>query len=184
MDFTKKVGTLILIEVTVLWLLKSFSFKFGYVGNDIEKSILASIGRLLTFFFYPVGITDWRIPVAFLSGLFAKEAIVGTLHLLYPLGLTLTITQALAVLAFSMVYTPCFSAVHMAKEEIGGRLATFSAIFQALFALFFCYFVNIIAQLVLKKLIVYVIILMLIVLLTYFLLRSVFRWRKPKKQVE
>ncbi len=181
LEFIKKVGSIILIEVTVLWILKSFSFTHGYVGNDVENSILSSIGKVLSIIFYPIGITDWKISVALLSGLFAKEAIVGTLELLYPMGLTLNTIQALAILAFCMTYTPCFSAIHATKKEIGMRLSAFSAIFQMAFALFFCYFVNIVAHLVLKKQLRYVIIVITVILFVYFLIRSCFVRQKLRQ---
>lgn len=140
-QFIIKVGSVIAAVVIALWFLKSFSPSLNYVGENISASILCEIGKLLKYLFYPMGVTDWRISVSAISGIFAKEAIVGTLELLCPEGIRslLTPAQALAFLCFCATYTPCLSALATIKKLIGGKYAFLCGVGTFIFALFFGY---------------------------------------------
>lgn len=140
-QFIIKVGTSITLVITLLWVLKSFSFTFSYVGENIEKSILFSLGKGLRFLLYPMGITDWRLSVAVISGLFAKEAVLSTVDLLFSLGLSgvLNASQALSFLIFLCLYTPCFSTLIAVKKELGFKKAVILGISTFAVALVFGY---------------------------------------------
>ncbi len=140
-QFIIKVGSVIAAVVIALWFLKSFSPALKFVGENISESVLCEIGKLLKYLFYPMGITDWRISVSAISGIFAKEAVVGTLELLCPEGIRslLTPAQALALLCFLATYTPCLSTLATIKKLIGGKYALLCGVGTFIIGLVFGY---------------------------------------------
>lgn len=140
-QFIIKVGSTIAVVITALWFLKSFSLSLVFIGDDIGASILGEFGKWLKYLFYPMGVTDWRISVSVLSGLFAKEAIVGTLELLCGSDASslLTPAQAFAFLIFCMAYTPCLSALATLKKQVGLKLALICGVGTFIFALILGY---------------------------------------------
>lgn len=153
-QFIIRIGSTIIIVITVLWLLKSFSFRLEFLSAaEIENSMLAALGKGLKYLLYPMGITDWRVSVSVITGIFAKEAVVGTLELLCPTGLIGVITpiSGLAFIVFCTLYTPCLSALAAMRREIGVKLTIISAISSFIIALaagYLTYFLSLIGGLI------------------------------------
>ena len=135
-EFTTKAGLIVFCVSIFLWLLKSVGTS-GYVGDDIEKSLLFIIGNKLKYIFYPLGFTEWETSVAFISGAFAKEAVVETLNLISTNFSTLfsTTYSAYSFMAFILLSPPCIASLVTAKQELGSsKLFVFMLIFQTLTA--------------------------------------------------
>mgnify|MGYP002446492196 FL=1 len=111
--------------MVALWFLLSFTFTFEYVGADSERSMLALLCRGLCVLFYPMGITQWQVALAALSGLVAKESVAGTLAIFYGQNLTsaMSASSAAAFLLFLMTCSPCVSAIAATARELGARRA-------------------------------------------------------------
>lgn len=142
-QFIIRVGSLILCVTLAMWFLSSFSFTLQFTGG--ENSMLAVLGKGLKYLFYPMGITDWRVSVAALGGIFAKEAVAGTLAMLFGGNAAEAFTpqSALAFLAFASLYTPCLSALAAIRREIGIKgalLAGGGSFFVGLFAGYLTFF--------------------------------------------
>ena len=135
--FLKKAGTIIFAISVIVWFLSNFSFS-GMV--DINDSFLASIGKFIAPIFKPLGFGTWQNSVAILTGIAAKEVVIGTLGVLYPTGLEtallsqFTTLSALSFLVFCLLYTPCVAVIGTQKKEFGGKFATFSALYQIVVA--------------------------------------------------
>lgn len=84
-SFIKKAGTVILLSTIFIWFTQGFGFENGSFGmvEDMENSLLAGIGRGISWLFIPLGWGDWKAAVAAVSGLVAKENVVGTFGILY-----------------------------------------------------------------------------------------------------
>lgn len=123
-DFLQKAFSVILIATIVVWFLQSFDLRLNMV-EDSADSILAAVSSLLVPVFAPLGLGDWRICTALLSGFMAKESVVSTLGVLFGngIGSVLSPVSAAALLVFSLLYTPCVAAVASIKRELGGRWA-------------------------------------------------------------
>ena len=131
-DFILKVGTTILMLSIALWFLKSYGFN-GYVYDNIEQSFLYYIGNLIKFIFYPLGFSSWQASVSILCGIFAKEGIVETMHLITvsPTNLFNNGFSAYAFMCFILLSPPCISTLITAKKELGDKkLFIFMLIFQ------------------------------------------------------
>ncbi len=143
-DFLLKVGTTILIMSIALWLLKSFGIS-GYVGDDTQRSFLFSIGNLIKFIFYPLGFSNWQASVSIICGIFAKEGIVETLHIIAssPQNLFNNGFSAYAFMCFILLSPPCISALITAKKELGSKkLFIFMLLFQFISAYLVAFIVN------------------------------------------
>lgn len=123
-DFLQKAFSVILIATIVVWFLQSFDLRLNMV-EDSADSILAAVSSLLVPVFAPLGLGDWRICTALLSGFMAKESVVSTLGVLFGngIGSVLSPVSAAALLVFSLLYTPCVAAVASIKRELGGKWA-------------------------------------------------------------
>ncbi len=125
-DFLERACSVILIATVVIWFLKSFDFRLDPAVNAGD-SILASVSGLLTPLFRPLGLGDWRIVTAFISGFMAKESLVSTMNVLFAGagGVTGVIgaLSAASALVFSLLYTPCVAAVASIRREMGIRWA-------------------------------------------------------------
>ena len=147
-SFIKKAGTVILLSTIFVW----FTTYFGFAGGtfrmlseeEIDCSILAAIGRIIAFIFKPLGWGNWQAAVASVTGLVAKENIVGTMGILYGGG-DGTVYQNLAsaftgitgysFLAFNLLCAPCFAAIGAIKREMNSAKWTwFAIVYQCLFA--------------------------------------------------
>ena len=131
-DFLQRAFTVIFVATLVIWFLQTFDFRFNMVENG-EGSILAWIAGLLAPLFAPLGLGDWRIVTAFISGFLAKESVVSTMEVLGVLD-SLTMATAVPMLVFSLLYTPCVAAIAAVKRELGGKWAMFVIVFQCLIA--------------------------------------------------
>ena len=131
-DFLQRAFTVIFVATLVIWFLQTLDFRFQLVENG-EGSMLAWVAGLLAPLFRPLGLGDWRIVTAFISGFLAKESVVSTMEVLDVLS-TLTLATAVPMLVFSLLYTPCVAAVASVKRELGGRWAVAMVLFQCLVA--------------------------------------------------
>ena len=136
-SFIKKAGTIILLSTIVIW----FTTYFGWVDGtfqmlseeQIDASILAKIGNAIAWIFAPLGWGTWQAAVASITGLVAKENIVGTMGILYPDGWTeisaaFTQISGYSFLVFNLLCAPCFAAIGAIKREMNNAKWTWFAI--------------------------------------------------------
>ena len=161
-SFIKKAGTIILLSTIFVWFTTYFGFvdgRFGMLSEDqIGSSILATIGGAIAWIFKPLGWGNWQATVASITGLVAKENIVGTMGILYGgdgtvygnLAQTFTGITAYSFLVFNLLCAPCFAAIGAIKREMNNAKWTWFAIgYQCVFAyavaLMICQFGNMFA---------------------------------------
>lgn len=140
-SFVKKAGTIIFLASALIWFLSSFSWSFEMV--DAQESILASLGNIIAPIFTPLGWGDWRAAVAAITGLIAKENVVGTFGILYggleevaedgaeiwdTLRNSFTQLSAYSFLVFNLICAPCFAAIGAIKREMGNAKWTMIAL--------------------------------------------------------
>ncbi len=136
-DFLMRAFTVIFVATIIIWLLQNFNLQLR-MTTDSADSILAKIAGVTAPIFAPLGLGDWKISTALITGFMAKESVVSTLTLLY--GSTAAITSALsplsaaALLVFCLLYTPCVAAVAAIKRELGGKWAISVALGQCIIA--------------------------------------------------
>ena len=152
-SFIKKAGTIILMSTIVLWFLMNFGWVDGSFGmleaEQLNDSILASIGSVIAPLFAPLGWGDWKMAVAAVSGLIAKENVVGTFGILFGFGEvaedgaeiwgqlagSLSTVAAYSFLVFNLLCAPCFAAMGAIKREMNNTKWFFTAIgYQTLLA--------------------------------------------------
>jgi len=135
-SFIKKAGTIILLSTIVLWFLMSFGWADGSFGmleaEELNNSILASVGSVIAPLFAPLGWGDWKMAVAAVTGLIAKENVVGTFGVLFgfaevaedgaeiwgQLAGSMTQVAAYSFLVFNLLCAPCFAAMGAIKREM------------------------------------------------------------------
>ena len=144
-SFIKRAGTIILASTIVLWFLQGFGFEDGVFGmvEDQDNSILAAVASAIAWIFAPQGFGNWRATVASISGLIAKENVVGTLGVLYHFGGELsengdeiwgevandyTAISAYSFMIFNLLCAPCFAAMGAIKREMNNGKWTAIAI--------------------------------------------------------
>lgn len=134
-DFLQRAFSVILIATIVIWLLQSFDFHMNMVASS-EDSMLAMIAGLIAPVFAPIGLGDWRICTALISGFMAKESVVSTLEILYVggVGTAMTSLGAASLLVFSLLYTPCVAAIASIRRELGSKWAVGVVLWQCLVA--------------------------------------------------
>lgn len=138
-SFVKKAGTIILLSAIVLWFLQGFGWKDGSFGmleaEELDNSILAAIGGLIAPVFAPLGWGDWKMAVAAVTGLIAKENVVTTFGILFgyaevaedgakiwpALAASMTAVAAYSFLIFNLLCAPCFAAMGAMKREMNNR---------------------------------------------------------------
>ena len=145
-DFLQRAFTVIFVATLIIWFLQTFDFRFNMVV-DGEGSMLAWIAGLLAPLFAPLGLGDWRIVTAFISGFLAKESVVSTMEVLGVLE-SLTVLTAVPMLVFCLLYTPCVAAIASVKRELGGWWALFVIVFQCLVAWLVAWLAYLVAGLV------------------------------------
>ncbi|MGN0114622.1 MAG: ferrous iron transport protein B, partial [Acutalibacteraceae bacterium] len=147
-SFIKKAGTIILLSTILVWFTTYFGFVDGsfkmLTDEQIDHSILAIIGNAIAWIFAPLGFGSWQAAVASITGLVAKENIVGTLGILYGGGeatvyqniaAAFTSVSGYAFLAFNLLCAPCFAAIGAIKREMNSAKWTWFAIgYQCAFA--------------------------------------------------
>jgi len=127
-SFIKKAGTIILLAAIVIWLISGYGFIDGSFGpvQDSNQSLLALLGGLLAWVFYPLGWADWQAVSATVTGLIAKENVVNTFGILYAGGqgwfanvqAAYTPLVGYSFLAFNLLCAPCFAAMGAIKREM------------------------------------------------------------------
>ena len=135
-SFIKKAGTIILLSTIVLWFLQGFGWADGHFGmleaEQLDSSILAAIGGIIAPLFAPLGWGDWKMAVAAVTGLIAKENVVGTFGILFgfaevaedgaeiwgELAGSMTAIAAYSFLVFNLLCAPCFAAMGAIKREM------------------------------------------------------------------
>ena len=134
-DFLQKAFTVILMATIVVWFLQSFDLHLNLVENSAD-SILAMIAGALVPILRPLGLGDWRICTALISGFMAKESVVSTLEVLFGGGIASVLTPLSAgvLLVFSLLYTPCVAAVASVRRELGTKWAVGMVFWQCLIA--------------------------------------------------
>ena len=152
-SFIKKAGTIILLSTIILWFLMSFGWVDGSFtmleAEQLDASILSKIGSAIAWIFAPLGWGNWRMAVAAVSGLIAKENVVGTFGMLYgfaevaedgteiwgQLASSMTQLAAYSYLVFNLLCAPCFAAMGAIKREMNNTKWFWFAIgYQCLFA--------------------------------------------------
>lgn len=141
LQFIIKVVTVVAGFFVAVWAFLSFSFSFVYVGAASGQGMLAVFCRGLRYLFYPMGITDWRVALAALSGLIAKENVAGMFALFYgdALSAAMSLPSAAAFAVFLLCCSPCVSAIAAAAREEGARRAVLYAAVQTAAALLLGY---------------------------------------------
>ena len=136
-DFLQRAFTVIFIATIVVWFLQSFNWRLQLTA-DAETSMLAGIARLLSPIMRPIGLGEWQISVALVSGVIAKESVVSTLEILFANGVETMINSlaAASLLVFSLLYTPCVAAIASVKRELGVKYAICMVIWQCAIAWF------------------------------------------------
>ena len=134
-DFLQRAFTVIFVATIVVWFLQSFNWRLQLV-EDAELSMLASLAKVISPVMKPVGLGDWQISVALVSGFMAKESVVSSLEILFAGGVEnmMTSLTAASLLLFSLLYTPCIAAVASVKRELGTRWAVAVVIWQCALA--------------------------------------------------
>ena len=133
-DFATKAFTVIFVASVVIWFLQTFDLRLNVVA-DSSDSLLALIGSLIAPIFAPLGLGDWRISTALITGFTAKESVVSTITVLLG-GSTAGISElfsgltATVFLVFSLLYTPCVAAIAAVRRELGGKWALIVVISQ------------------------------------------------------
>lgn len=150
-SFIKKAGTIIMLSTIFVWFTSSFGFTengFGMV-DDLSNGILASLGRVIAPVFTPLGFGNWKAAVAAITGLVAKENVVGTFGILYgfaevaedgseiwgTLAADYSMLGAYTFLVFNLLCAPCFAAMGAIKREMNSpKWTAFAIAYQTIFA--------------------------------------------------
>ena len=155
-SFIKKAGTIILLSTIVIWFLSNFGFVEGAFGmleeDQLDMSILAGVGNAIAWIFMPLGWGNWQAAVASITGLVAKENIVGTMGVLYgggeetvyqTLAAAFTPVTAYSFLVFNLLCAPCFAAIGAIRREMNNMKWTWFAIgYQCGFAYVIALIIN------------------------------------------
>ena len=144
-SFIKKAGTIILLSTILIWFVTYFGFidgTFTMLSEDqIDNSILAIIGNGISWLFAPLGWGNWQAAVASITGLVAKENIVGTLGILYGgsgyanIAASFTAISGFSFMVFNLLCAPCFAAMGAIKREMhNAKWTAFAIAYQCVFA--------------------------------------------------
>lgn len=185
-SFIKKAGTIIMISTILVWFTSYFGFVDGKFmmleDTQLDQSILASVGNAIAWLFTPLGWGDWKAAVAAITGLVAKENVVGTFGILYgftevaedgveiwgTLALSYTQIAAFSFLIFNLLCAPCFAAIGAIKREMNnGKWTVFAIIYQTVFAYLIAFCVYQIGNAVITKTFTIATIIAIIVIIGY-----------------
>ena len=146
-DFLQKAFTVILIATLCIWFLQSFDVHFNLV-RDSKNSMLAALSGVLVPLFKPLGLGDWRICTALISGFMAKESVVSSLQILFGTSVSTAISSlsAASLLVFSLLYTPCVAAIASIKRELGVKWAAGVVVWQCVIAWLAAFIVRLIGM--------------------------------------
>ncbi len=155
-SFIKKAGTIILLSTIVIWFLTYFGTVDGSFRmlseEELDRSILATIGKGIAWIFIPLGWGNWQSAVASVTGLVAKENIVGTMGILFGsgdsplytvLGTQFTAAAGYSFLVFNLLCAPCFAAIGAIRREMNNpKWTAFAVAYQCIFAYITAFVVN------------------------------------------
>ncbi|MBQ1852843.1 MAG: ferrous iron transporter B [Lachnospiraceae bacterium] len=150
-SFIKKAGTIILLSTIAVWFTSRFGWldgKFSMLSEEeIDSSILAAIGSGIAWIFKPLGWGNWQAAVASVTGLVAKENIVGTMGILYgdikSIGAAFTEVAGFSFLVFNLLCAPCFAAIGAIRREMNNAKWTwFAILYQCGFAYIIALMIN------------------------------------------
>lgn len=136
-DFLQKAFSIIFIATILIWFMQNFDIRLNVVA-DSRQSILAVLAGMITPLFKPLGFGDWRLVIAILTGVMAKESVVSTISILF--GSTIEMVSvisaagAMSFLVFCLLYTPCVAAIASVKKELGGKWAAYVVVIQCVVA--------------------------------------------------
>ncbi len=161
--FITKAGTVLVIAFIVIWFLQQFDFQLNMVENS-DQSIFSAIGKFIAPIFAPLGFGDWHASSALLTGIVAKEAVVGTFGIMFGAGEAVaadptliaaqmqgifTPAAALAFMTFALLYTPCIAAIATLRKEMNSaKWTTFAIVYQLVTAWVVSFIVYNIANLI------------------------------------
>lgn len=145
-DFISRAFTVIFLASVIIWFLQSFDMRLNVV-TDSSQSLLALIGGLIAPILQPLGLGDYRISTALITGFTAKESVVSTLNVLLgdeALSAIFTPFTAIIFLVFSLLYTPCVAAIASVKRELGAKWAVILVVMQCAIAWIVCFAVRLV----------------------------------------
>ena len=145
-DYIQMAFTVIFVATIVIWFLQSFNFRFRMVP-DGDGSMLSIVAGVIAPLFNPLGLGDWRIITALISGFLAKESIVSSLQVLGAVSLMNEVT-AVPMLVFCLLYTPCVAAVAAVRAELGTKWAIYMSAFQCIVAWICAYVAHLAAMII------------------------------------
>ena len=137
-DFITRAFTVIFVATVIIWFLQTFDTRLNVV-EDSSASLLALIGGFIAPIFAPLGLGDWRVSTALITGFTAKESVVSTFQVLLG-GSTATLSSlftpatALVFLCFSLLYTPCVAAIAAVRRELGRKWSVLVVVSQCAIA--------------------------------------------------
>ena len=144
-DFLERAFSIIFLATIIVWILQNFSFSLNAV-TDSKDSILAVIAGFIAPLFAPLGLNDFRISTALITGFIAKESVVSTLTVLFggeaAVMAAISPLAAMALLVFCLLYTPCAASIAAVKRELGRKWALFMIVFQCAIAWIMAFLVH------------------------------------------
>jgi ferrous iron transport protein B len=136
-DFLTRAFSVVFFAAVVIWVLQTFTLGFEMTSAP-SQSILATISRVISPIFAPLGFADWRITVSLIAGFMAKEVVVSTLSVLFgttaELVATISPLSVVSLLVFCLLYTPCVAAIAAIQRELGSKWAASIVVFQCIVA--------------------------------------------------
>ena len=148
-QYLKKMGGIIMIASILIWFLGYYPNPEAYtsLAEQQEHSYIGQLGKAIEPVIAPLGF-DWKLGIGLLSGIGAKELVVSTISVLYPDGMPITPTVALAYMLFVLIYFPCVATLVAIKNESGGwKWAIFSAFYTTALAWIVAFIVNLLGSL-------------------------------------
>ena len=135
-----------------IWFLENFDLKLNLVASS-SQSILAILANYITPIFKPLGISDWKVTTAFISGFMAKESVVSTLSVLLNgenknLSDLFSPLSAYVFLIFCVLYTPCIATIATVRRELGKRYALLVVFLQCSIAWVVAFLIHIVGKIV------------------------------------
>lgn len=151
-DFATKAFTIIFWATILIWFLENFDLKLNLVASS-SQSILAILANYITPIFKPLGISDWKVTTAFISGFMAKESVVSTLSVLLNgenknLSDLFSPLSAYVFLIFCLLYTPCVATIATVRRELGKRYALLVVFLQCSIAWVVAFLIHIVGKIV------------------------------------
>lgn len=151
-DFATKAFTIIFWATILIWFLENFDLKLNLVASS-SQSILAILANYITPIFKPLGISDWKVTTAFISGFMAKESVVSTLSVLLNgenknLSDLFSPLSAYVFLIFCLLYTPCVATIATVRRELGKRYALLVIFLQCSIAWVVAFLIHIVGKIV------------------------------------